>query len=65
MIYNCGAYPPGGGTKFIDNVLVDKRGDTMRDLDWVPEVRHNECAQAVTQDRGAVTLEYASSNEMN
>lgn len=61
VIYNCAAYPPGGGTRFFSNVLIDKSGQPLQDLEWTPEVRHSECAQAVTANDGTVTLQYDSS----
>lgn len=62
VIYKCAAYPPGGGIKFANNILVDRNGNRISSLHWVPEIRHNECAQAVVADpsSGEVTLQWDS-----
>lgn len=63
VIYNCGAYPPGNGTTFSANSLVDGSGAHVASPLWVPMLRHQDCAQSVrTAGNGDVTLIYDASN---
>jgi len=60
VIYNCAALPPGNGTTFRSIAIADHAGHSVA-LNWVPKIRHNECAQAVmVGPNGSVTLHYDS-----
>ena len=59
IIYNCDAYPSGGGVTFTDIAATSGKGASV-DLKWQSEVRHDECNQKVELlSNGDVRLEYS------
>lgn len=59
IIYNCDAFPAGGGVTFRDISATSSKGSNV-DLKWQGEVRHEECNQKVNVlSNGDVKLEYS------
>ena len=52
VVYTCDTFPGEGRIDFYENVLKDGKGNGIGDINWVEEVRHDECDQGVKVGSG-------------